>query len=107
MKNTIQTGAVLTLTPAYDVASGAGCQVGAALFGVAADAVKSGAAGEFRTTGVFELKKTSALAISVGDIIYWDNTAKEVNKTNTNLRIGVAVAAAANPSATVLVKLGA
>lgn len=107
MKNTIQTGAVLTLTPAYDVASGACCQVGAALFGVAVDAVKSGAAGEFRTTGVFELKKTSALAISVGDIIYWDNTAKEVNKTNTNLRIGVAVAAAANPSATVQVKLGA
>lgn len=107
MKNTIQSGAVLTLAPAYDVASGGGAQFGAALFGVATDAVKSGAAGAFRTEGVFELNKTSALAISVGDIVYWDNTAKEVDKTNTNLRIGVAVSAAVNPSASVQVKLGA
>jgi len=107
MKNTIQQGAVLSLAAPYDVASGAGCQFGAALFGVAAAAVTSGATGEFRTEGVFELKKTSALAISVGDIVYWDNTAKELNKTDTNLRVGVAVAAAENPSATVQVKLGA
>lgn len=107
MKNTIQQGIVLSLAAPYAVASGAGCQFGTALFGVAAGATASGATGEFRTEGVFELAKTSALAIAVGDVVYWDNTAKEVNKTNTNLRIGVAVAGAANPSATVLVKLGA
>lgn len=107
MKNAIQSGVVLTLVAPYAVASGAGCQVGAGLFGVATGPVSNGAAGEFVTSGVFELAKTSALAIAVGDVVYWDNTAKVVNKTDTNLRVGVAVSAAANPSATVQVKLGA
>lgn len=102
-----QDGSVLTLTPAADVAAGAGYLFGAALFGVALNAVASGAPGEFKTDGVFVLPKTSALAISVGDRLYWDATNKVVNKTTANQEcIGVAVAAAANPSATVLVKLG-
>lgn len=104
MKNYIQPGDTVTVSAPATVASGAGVLVGS-LFGVACGAAASGAEVEVKTTGVFELPKTSALAISVGDLIYWDNTAKEVNKTNTNKAIGVAVSAAANPSASVLVRL--
>jgi predicted RecA/RadA family phage recombinase len=108
MKNFIQGGVTLTLTPAADVASGVGHLFGAALFGVAASAVASGTPGEFVTQGVVEIGKTSALAIAVGDRVFWDPAAKVVNKTSAGqLCVGVAVAAAANPSATVLIKLGA
>lgn len=108
MKNFVQKGETLTLTPAADVAAGAGYLFGAGLFGVATSAVASGTAGEFATEGVVEIAKTSALAISVGDRVFWDATNRVVNKTSAaQVCVGVAVAAAANPSATVKIKLGA
>lgn len=107
MQNFIQKGKTLTLTPAANVAAGAGYMFGTALFGVAAAAVASGQPGEFITEGVVELAKTSALAIAVGDVVYWVPGSSVVNKTTAGQRaVGVAVAAADNPSATVLVKLG-
>ena len=107
MKTYIKEGATLTLTPAADVASGVGYLFGAGLFGVAQNTVASGSAGEFLTEGVVTIGKTSALAIAVGDRLFWDATNKVVNKTTASQEcIGVAVSAAANPSATVLVKLG-
>ena len=106
MKNFVQKGEVLTLTPAAAVASGVGYLFGAALFGVATNDVASGAAGEFITEGVVDIAKTSALAISVGDRLYWDATNKVVNKTATaQQQVGIAVEAAANPSSTVKMKL--
>ena len=106
-KNFKQEGDTLTLTSAADVAAGTGYLFGAALFGVALTNVASGTPGPFATEGVFELAKTSALAIAVGDRLYWDATNKVVNTTTTGQKcIGVAVSAAANPSSTVLVKLG-
>ncbi len=105
MKNYIQTGDNLTLPAPYDVDSGDGALVGS-IFGVAAGDAATGEDVDLVTRGVFELPKTSALAISVGDKLYWDNTAKLVNKTSTdNTLIGVAVSAAVNPSATVNVRL--
>lgn len=107
MKTYIQDGSVLTLTPAADVASGVGYLFGAAIFGVATNPVASGAEGEFITRGVVSIGKTSALAISVGDRLFWDATNKVVNKTSTAQQcVGVAVEAAANPSATVKMKIG-
>lgn len=107
MRNFTQKGDTLTLTPAADVASGVGYLFGAALFGVAANNVANGAPGEFCTEGVVTIGKTSALAISVGDRLYWDATNKVVNKTTTSQQcVGIAVTAAANPSATVQMKLG-
>ena len=106
-KNFKQQGDTLTLTPAASVAAGTGNLFGTALFGVALTNVASGTPGPFATAGVFELGKTSALSIAVGDRLYWDATNKVVNKTTTGQKcVGVAVSAAANPSATVLVKLG-
>lgn len=102
MRNFVQTGHVLDLDPGATVASGVGHLFGAALFGVAAVDAVSGTASSFVMGGVVEIAKTSALAISVGDRLYWDATNSVVNKTATlQQQVGVAVAAAANPSATV------
>ena len=106
-KNFKQDGGTLILSPSAAVASGTGFLFGTALFGIALTDVASGAPGPFATEGVFELPKTSALAIAVGDRVYWDPAGKVVNKTTASQEcIGVAVAAAVNPSPTVLVKLG-
>lgn len=105
MKNFIQRGETLTLAAPYDRLSGEGALVGS-IFGVAAGDVLSGADGEFTVIGVFELPKTSAQAWTQGVKVYWDNTNKVVTTTATsNTLIGVAVAAAANPSDTGLVRL--
>ncbi len=107
MKNYVSSGDVLPLTPAAAVASGVGYLFGAGLFGVATNDVGAGVVGEFKTEGVVEIAKTSALAIAVGDRLFWDPAAKVVNKTSAAQQcVGVAVAAAANPSSTVLMKLG-
>jgi predicted RecA/RadA family phage recombinase len=55
--------------------------------------------------GVYAVKKTNPLVINLGDKLYWDNTAKELNKTNTNTFVGYAYAAAANTDGTVQIKL--
>lgn len=107
MKNFVKEGEVIALTPAADVASGVGYLFGAGLFGVATNAVANGAEGEFLTEGIVTIGKTSALAIAVGDRVFWDATNKVVNKTTTAQQcVGVAVEAASNPSATVKIKLG-
>jgi len=108
MKNFIQNGDTLTLTPGAAVASGVGYLFGTGLFGVATNDVAISTPGEFRTEGVVDIAKTSALAISTGDRLYWDSTNKVVNKTSTAQQcVGIAVADAANPSAIVRMKLGA
>ena len=105
-KNYIQDGDTLNLAPGADVASGTGHLFGAALFGVALTDAKNGVASSFAVEGVFSLAKTSALAIAVGDRVFWDATNAVVNKTSlAQQQVGIAVAAAANPSSTVLVKL--
>ena len=106
MKNYIMTGDIVTVTAPYNVSSGGGVLVGD-IFGVATHDAASGAAVEIKTTGVFELAKTSAQAwSSVGLPIYWDNSSKVVTSTaGTNKLIGVNLATAANPSATGVVRL--
>jgi predicted RecA/RadA family phage recombinase len=107
MKNYVKEGDTLSLTPSAAVASGVGFLFGTSLFGVAQNDVASGVQGEFLTKGVVEIAKTSALAITTGDRLFWDAAAKVVNKTATGQQcVGIAVADAANPSSTVLMKLG-
>lgn len=107
MKTYKQEGEVLTLTPGAAVASGIGYLFGAGLFGVATQDVAISTPGEFVVEGVVEIGKTSALAISVGDRLFWDSTNKVVNKTTSAQQVvGVAVSAASNPSPTVLMKIG-
>lgn len=108
MKNFVQEGNILALAPGAAVASGVGYLFGTSLFGVAAADVASGESGSFLVGGVVEIAKTSALAITTGDRLFWDATNKCVNKTATAQQcVGIAIADAANPSATVTMRLGA
>lgn len=107
MKNFVKDGDVITLTPGAAVASGVGYLFGAGLFGIATNDVAISTPGEFLVDGIVTIGKTSALAISVGDRLFWDATNKVVNKTSTAQQVvGVAVADAANPSSTVTMKIG-
>lgn len=107
MINYIQPGNTLSLAPGANVASGVGYLFGTALFGVAAEDVESGVAGPFVTSGIVTIGKTSALAIAIGDVLYWDATNKVVNKTTSGQRaVGIAVSAASNPSSTVEMRIG-
>lgn len=107
MKTNVEQGEVLSLAPTADVASGIGFLFGAALFGVACKDVTNGVAGPFKVEGIVTIAKTSALAISVGDRLFWDSVNKVVNKTSAaQQQVGVAVSAASNPSPTVQMKIG-
>lgn len=102
MNNYVQEGEVLTLDPGSTVAAGTGKLFGAALFGVAKVDAVSGTASAFQVRGVVEIAKTSALAISVGDRLFWDAGNSVVNKTSAaQQQVGIAVEAASNPSGTV------
>lgn len=106
MRNFIQRGDVVTVpAPTGGILSGAGVLVGA-LFGIACTTAAEGAEVEIDTSGVYELAKTSAQAWTVGAKIYWDATNKVATTTASgNSLIGVAMAAAANPSAIGRVRL--
>lgn len=107
MNNYVSDDDVITVDPGATVAAGTGIMVGTALFGVAVVDGVSGTASAIRTRGVVTIAKTSALAISVGDVLYWSAGTSKVNKTSAAQRaVGVAVSAAANPSDTVQMLLG-
>jgi len=105
-KNQVSEGKVLELTaPGGGVVSGTGYFIGN-LFVVAM--VTAAATEKFSaaTEGVFNLPKTSAQAWVEGDRIYWDaGNARADNVATVGQLIGVAAAAAANPTATGDVKL--
>ena len=93
MKNYVQPGNTITLTAPSDVASGDGLLVGS-IFAVATGNATNGETVEADLVGIFNLTKAASQAWSVGDKIYWDNTAKVATKTASgNTAIGVAVEA--------------
>ncbi len=105
MRNQVQLGVNLTLVAPYDVLSGHGALVGN-IFGIAAEDALTGATVDLVTEGVFALDKVSALAIAVGDQLYWDDATGLVTKTAIgNTLIGAATEAAVNPSPTTVVRL--
>lgn len=105
MKNYVQKGENLTIAAPYNVASGGGAKSGL-IFGVAAGDALSGADVDLMTVGVFDLPKVSTDVFALGAAVYWDDTAKLMTSTASgNTKIGVAVAAAGNPSGTVTVRL--
>ena len=104
MRNFIQPGHSLDLTVPAPVLSGSGILIGS-IFGVCATDALSGATVAVSVEGVFTLPKASG-AVTVGQPVFWDNTAKLVTTVSTaNTRIGVATAAAATGDATVPVRL--
>lgn len=105
MKNYVQPGEVVTVTATAAMTSGTAYLIGS-LFGIAATSGAIGDQVELQTVGVFDVPKVSAQAWTVGARIYWDDTAKLFTTVLTsNTLVGVAVAAATNPSGTGRVRL--
>lgn len=106
--NYIQRGETITIPAPADVTGGEIVAVGA-LIGVAAgDAAEDGDL-DLHLEGVFDLPKVSTEVIAVGDELFFDATPGVVTADDdegANPRVGVAVAAAGNPSASVAVRLG-
>ena len=104
MRNKIQEGRTLTLAAPAAVSSGdiveAGSIVGVANISAAANATVT-----IETEGVFELPKDATVAIALGDVVYWDATAGNVNKDNTETKIGYAVKAEVAAATKVRVRL--
>lgn len=105
MKNYVQEGNALTLTAPYAVSAGDGFKVGS-IIAIAAGDAENAAEVVGYTRGVFTVAKTSAQAWTVGALVYWDNTNKVfTTSSSSNTLAGVAMAVAANPSSTGVVRL--
>ena len=100
MINFIQEGETLTVTAPYALSSGDGCLVGN-IFGVASTDALISTSVEIVREGVFDLKKTNNLAVSQGDLLYWDDSAKELTKTSSNTPVAVAAVTAVTASTVV------
>ncbi|NTI92275.1 DUF2190 family protein [Agrobacterium rhizogenes] len=107
MKNFVQKGESIDVTaPTGGTVSGLPVIIGS-LIGIASNTVAENLVVSIQTCGVYDLPKVSAQAWTVGAKIYWDAAADLATTVNTsNTLIGVAVAAAANPSSTGSVLLG-
>lgn len=96
MKNYVHDGKACDLTAPYALSSGGGAKVGQLIVIAAADAA-SGAAFVGYTEGVYDVLAEGAgsgQAWAEGDLVYWDNSAKQFTKTSTsNTKAGYAVAA--------------
>lgn len=106
MKTYAQDADVVEFTaPSGGVVSGTAYLIGSILV-VATHAAAVGVAFRGRVTGIVEHAKVSAQAWTEGVKIYWDNAAKNFTTTSGgNTLVGVAAAAASNPSATGKVRL--
>jgi len=101
----MQEGKQIDYTPTGAVAAGEVVEV-SQLVGVASSAIAANELGAIQVEGVFDFKKTAALAISLGALVYWDDTANEANVTSaSNMLIGKCVKAALAADATVRVRL--
>ena len=100
-------GEVIDITLEEDVAAGDVIPLG----GMCAVAILGGSTGDtipahLEKVWIVDCKSDDAIAI--GDLLYWDNTNKELTKTETNnTRFGRAVSAAGDGVTTVKAKLGA
>jgi len=97
MRNYVQEGAALDLTaPSGGVVAGRAYKIGIIICIATAD-VDAGGTFVGYVEGVYDVLAEGAgsgQAWAEGDLIYWDNTAKQFTKTATsNTKAGVAVAA--------------
>lgn len=105
MKNFIQPGKTLTLpAPSGGVIGGSFVKIGS-IFGVAHQTAAEGEDFDLEVGGVYELGKTSAQAWTIGATIYATSAGVMTTVSTDNTKVGVAVAVAANPSATGRVRL--
>lgn len=105
MKNFIQPGETLTLTPAINYKSGDPVLIGK-FFGVFATDALANIPTEVTVEGVFSLPKAATIVFAVGAPVYWDAAASNLTSvTTSNTLIGAATKAAASADLTVDVRL--
>lgn len=78
----------------------------AACIGVALTPIAKGETGTVSLTGVYELPAAASLAIDVGDKVFWNAKDSVIDKTDTGIPAGIAVAPKTEAGATVRVKIG-
>ncbi len=101
--NKIQDGKIIAVVAGGAVVSGELKEVGK-LVGVALNSAETDETYQLDTEGVYEVPKTSALALAQGAVVY-SNGSGGVNATASGAMIGHVVEAVTNPSATVKVRL--
>lgn len=106
MKNFIQDGDTLTVPAPTDGVDGGELVVVGSLAGVAIHTAAEGDDVEVKTSGVYELAKTSAQAWAIGQKIYATSAGVATSAASGNTLIGFATAVAANPSSVGSVKIG-
>jgi predicted RecA/RadA family phage recombinase len=107
MQNFVQTGHNLTVTAPADVTSGELVAVGS-IIGVATNDASEGDTLVLAVEGVFDVKKTSAEAYTVGEPLFYNPTGAIVTSDSNDAAhplCAIAVQAAANPSSIARVKL--
>jgi len=93
MKTFVAPGDVVDITAGGAVTAGIGLLTGQ-LFGVPTISGVSGDVIPVAVTGIVTIAKTASLAVAVGDVLYWDDTNKCVNKTSTSQKeVGIAASA--------------
>jgi len=101
----VHSGASIDYTPGSAVASGQVIEQ-VNLIGIATQAIDADKPGSLQVEGVFDFVKTAALVVDFGDLVYWDDTANEANKTSaSNMLIGKCVKASASSDTKVRVRL--
>lgn len=104
MKNYVGPGKVMTITAAAAQNSGDVVQSND-LLGIAQNTVAIGEQNELALEGEFNVGKTAALAINLGDKVYWNTGTKLITKTNTDAVFGYCTKAALAADTTVRCKL--
>jgi predicted RecA/RadA family phage recombinase len=98
MQNYLGDGDQLIIIAPAPVISGQPLLIGS-MFGVCLASAAQGQPVEFWLKGVYQLAKPSAEVWAQGASLYWDNVNLVVTLTSGgNTKVGVAAAAAANPS---------
>jgi predicted RecA/RadA family phage recombinase len=81
--------------------------IGTGRIGVAQSSIPIGSTGTLAVTGVFEFDAINTVAFSVGDALYWDNTAKKItNVSASNVAAGWCVEAKISAGVTAKIKIG-
>ena len=105
MKNFVHIGYNITIPAPATVTSGEMVIVGS-LFGIVSTDALTGERVTLSATGVFEMAKVAANDITLGAVVYYDDSSDLVTTTATgNTKIGVAVEDAGNGVGTVRVRL--
>src|SRR5690242_15608207 len=105
-QNYIQPGDVfLYANSTGDTITSGSVVISGSLVGVALGDIADGDTGSVQCEGVFSIPKTTPLAISQGDKLYYNAGTGKVTKTATDTPIGVAFEDAGSSATTVLVSL--